>query len=92
MLAHPGHVGLFEDRVSFTITRVPGIKNMVFGDDGFHLVALTGPGSIWLQSMPISALAAALGPYLPRSDDHHDHPAAEAGIGGVLGGMIGKNL
>ena len=28
MLAHPGHVGLFEDRVSFTITRVPGIKNM----------------------------------------------------------------
>jgi uncharacterized protein (AIM24 family) len=88
MLAHPGHVGLFEDRVSFSITRIPGIKNMVFGDDGTHLVALTGPGNIWLQSMPISVLAAALDPYMRRDD----HPAADAGIGGVLGGMIGKNL
>jgi hypothetical protein len=71
MLAHPGHVGLFEDKVSFTISRVPGIKNKIFGDDGFHLVALTGPGNIWLQSMPVSVLAAALTPYLPRGDDHH---------------------
>ncbi len=90
MLAHPGHVGLFEDKVSFTISRVPGIKNMVFGEDGFHLVALTGPGNIWLQSMPVSVLAEALTPYLPHADDHH--AAADAGIGGVLGGMIGKNL
>ncbi len=88
MLAHPGHVGLFEDRVSFTITRVQGIKNMFFGDDGFHLVSLTGPGNIWLQSMPVPVLAQALTPYLGRDD----HPAADAGIGGVLGGMIGKNL
>ena len=89
MLAHPGHVGLFEDRVSFTITRVPGIKNKVFGDDGFHLVALTGPGNIWLQSMPVPVLATALEPYLRKDDGH---PAADAGVGGVIGGMIGKNL
>ena len=88
MLAHPGHVGLFEDRVTFTITRVQGIKNMMFGDDGYHLVALTGPGNIWLQSMPVPVLAQALQPYL-RDDQH---PVADAGIGGVLGGMIGKNL
>ena len=62
MLVHPGHVGLFEDKVSFTITRVQGIKNMVFGEDGFHLVALTGPGNIWLQSMPIVVLAHAISP------------------------------
>jgi uncharacterized protein (AIM24 family) len=90
MLVHPGHVGLFEDRVSFSITRIPGIKNLVFGDDGHHLVVLTGPGSIWLQSMPVSVLATALSPYLRQDDD--GHPAADAGIGGVLGGMIGKNL
>ncbi len=89
MLVHPGHVGLFEDRVSFTITRLQGIKNMAFGGDGFHLVALTGPGNIWLQSMPVPVLAQAIAPYLPGSDDH---PAADAGIGGVLGGIIGKNL
>jgi uncharacterized protein (AIM24 family) len=89
MLVHPGHVGLFEDRVSFTITRLQGIKNIAFGGDGFHLVSLTGPGNIWLQSMPVPVLAQAIAPYLPQGEDH---PAAEAGIGGVLGGIIGKNL
>ena len=89
LLVHPGHVGLFEERVSFTITRVQGIKNIAFGEDGFHLVSLTGPGNIWLQSMPISVLAQAMSPYLQGGDDH---PAAAAGLGGVLGGVIGKNL
>ena len=89
MLAHPGHVGLFEDKVTFAVTRLPGIKNMAFGDDGFHVVTLTGPGNIWLQSMPVSVLAQALQPYL-RGDD--GHPVADAGVGGVIGGMLGKNL
>ena len=31
----------------FAMTRVPAIANMAFGADGFHLVALTGPGQIW---------------------------------------------
>jgi uncharacterized protein (TIGR00266 family) len=90
MLVHPGHVGLFEDRVTFTITRLQGIKNIAFGGDGFHLVSLTGPGNIWLQSMPVPVLAQAIAPYLPAGGE--DHPAADAGIGGVLGGIIGKNL
>lgn len=89
MLVHPGHVGLFEERVTFAVTRLKGIKNLAFGDDGFHLVALTGPGNIWLQSMPVPVLAQAIAPYLPAGEDH---PAADAGIGGVLGGIIGKNL
>ena len=89
MLVHPGHVGLFEDRVNFTITRLQGIKNIAFGGDGFHLVALTGPGNIWLQSMPVPVLAQAIAPYLPQGEDH---PVADAGIGGVLGGIIGKNM
>ena len=45
LLVHPGHVGLFEDMVKFSITRLSGIKNMAFGGDGFHLVSLTGPGT-----------------------------------------------
>ena len=89
LLVHPGHVGLFEDMVTFSITRLSGIKNMAFGGDGLHLVSLTGPGRVWLQSMTVAVLAQAIEPYLPRGDDH---PAADAGIGGVLGGFIGKNL
>ena len=66
MLVHPGHVGLFQESVSFQITRLQGVRNILFGDDGFHLVALTGPGTIWLQSMPIPLLAHAIYPYLPQ--------------------------
>lgn len=65
MLVHPGHVGLFQESVNFQITRLQGIRNIAFGEDGFHLVSLTGPGEIWLQSMPVPLLAHAIAPYLP---------------------------
>lgn len=66
ILVHPGHVGMFQGTVQFTITRVPGVANALFGGNGFHLVALTGPGRIWLQTMPLPILAHALVPYLPQ--------------------------
>lgn len=65
LLVHPGHVGMFEDSVSFDITTIRGIKNMVFGGDGLFLVRLKGPGVIWLQALTPSKLAHALAPYLP---------------------------
>lgn len=84
---HPGHVGMFEDRVSFDITRIKGIKNMLFGGDGIFLAALTGPGRIWLQSLPLPNLAHALSHYLVGSEGK----AAAAGgvVGAVLKGMSG---
>lgn len=66
LLVHPGHVGLFQESVNFQITRFKGVRNILFGDNGFHLVALTGPGEIWLQSMPLPLLAHAIAPYLPQ--------------------------
>jgi uncharacterized protein (AIM24 family) len=84
LLVHPGHVGLFEGSVQFTITPIRGISNALFGGDGFHLVALTGPGRVWLQSMPLASLAGALAPFFATSKD-----AAGAGaIGGMIGGML----
>jgi uncharacterized protein (AIM24 family) len=90
LLVHPGHVGVFEDRVSFTITRVPGIANLMFGGDGFHLVALTGPGNVWLQSMPLPILAHALQPYL--GGQAGTDAAAGAGVGGLLGSVLGRDV
>jgi uncharacterized protein (AIM24 family) len=90
LLVHPGHVGMFQDSVSFQMTRLPGIMNMAFGADGFHLVALSGPGSIWLQSMPLAILAHSIEPYL--RGDRHDEPAAAGAVGGLLGGVIGRNI
>ena len=61
---HPGHVGMFEDGVGFDITMLPGIRNKLFGGDGFFLARLTGPGRIWLQTLTVPNLAHALAPYL----------------------------
>jgi uncharacterized protein (TIGR00266 family) len=86
LMVHPGHVGMFEGSVQFAITRVPGIANVAFGGDGFHLVALTGPGQIWLQSMPLPVLAGALEPYLASQVDPQ---AAQAGaVGGIFGDIL----
>lgn len=82
---HPGHVGVFESTVAFTIIRVPGIKNMIFGGDGIFLAALTGPGKVWLQTLPISRLAHKLMEYMPS-------PAKESTQGGVVGGIVGSIL
>ncbi len=66
--AHPGHVGMFEERVSFDITTIKGVGNAIFGGDGIFLAALTGPGRIWLQTLPLPNLAHALVPYLPTKE------------------------
>jgi uncharacterized protein (TIGR00266 family) len=83
---HPGHVGAFQSSVSFQITTVPGIKNMIFGGDGIFLAALTGPGRIWLQTLPIARLAHAIERYLPRE------VSRQTVEGGVVGGIVGSIL
>lgn len=86
MRVHPGHVGMFADSVNFQITRVQGIRNMLFGGDGIFLASLTGPGRIWLQSLPLSNLAHALRPYLSVGETVQD-ASAGAVIGSVLRGL-----
>lgn len=90
LLVHPGHVGVFQDSVSFQITRVPGIANKLFGDDGYHLVALTGPGSVWLQSMPLPILAQAISPYL--GGQVSSDAVVGGSVGGIIGSVLGRNV
>ena len=66
ILVQPGHIGMFEGRVAFEITTLPGVRNMLFGGDGFFLARLRGPGSVWLQSMPLPLLAHTIAAYLPQ--------------------------
>jgi uncharacterized protein (TIGR00266 family) len=84
MRVHPGHVGMFEGTVQFQITRIQGIRNLLFGGDGIFLAALTGPGRIWLQSLPLSNLAHALRPYLGTTGES----AKEVGVGAIIGSVI----
>src|SRR5438552_11888091 len=83
---HPGHVGAFQSSMSFEITTVPGIKNMIFGGDGIFLASLTGPGRVWLQTLPITKLAHAIDKYLPHQTERRTVE------GGVVGGIVGSIL
>ena len=61
----PGHIACFEPTVHYDIAMVKGLTNMLFGGEGLFLATLTGPGRIWLQSLPLSNLAAKLAKYMP---------------------------
>jgi uncharacterized protein (TIGR00266 family) len=66
---HPMHVGLIESSVEYEVATLPGMKNKLFGGDGWFLLKLTGPGKVWLQSLSLPMLAQALEPYLPKPSD-----------------------
>jgi len=55
-----------EKSVHFDIQYVGGIKSALFGGEGFFFATVTGPGNVWLQSMPFSRLASKLDSALPR--------------------------
>jgi len=63
----PGYIGAFEPSVDYDIERVEGVKNMLFGGEGLFLATLSGPGKVWLQSMPIATLAAKISSALQGS-------------------------
>jgi uncharacterized protein (TIGR00266 family) len=65
MKVDPGHIAAFEPTVQYDISRVKGLKNIVFSGEGLFLATLSGPGKIWLQSMPLSNLANKLAKYMP---------------------------
>jgi len=65
MQVDPGHIALFEPTVNYDITTVKGLKNVLFSGEGLFLATLTGPGRIWLQSLPLSNLAGKLAKYMP---------------------------
>lgn len=90
LLVHPGHVGMFQDTVNFSVQRIQGMANRFLGGDGGHLAVLTGPGSIWLQSMPLPVLAHGLQPYLEKQEEKTS--VAAGGAAGMLGGMLGRGL
>ena len=63
-----GHLAAMTATCSMDIQSVPGMKNMLFGGEGFFNTVITGPGKVWLQTMPISNVAGAIRPYIPTGD------------------------
>ena len=65
IIVDTGHLAAMSATCSIDIQSVPGVKNMLFGGEGLFNTVITGPGHVWLQTMPISNVAGILRPYLP---------------------------
>ena len=63
-----GNVAGFTAGVKMEIQQVPGMKNKLLGGEGLFNTLLTGPGRVWLQTMPISSVAASIRPYIPTGN------------------------
>ena len=68
IIVDTGNVAAFDSTVSIDIQKVPGVKNILFGGEGLFHTVLTGPGKIWLQTMPIVNVANSIRPYIPTGN------------------------
>ena len=66
IVADTGNVAGFTAGVKMEIQQVPGMKNKLLGGEGLFNTLLTGPGRVWLQTMPI--VAASIRPYIPTGN------------------------
>ncbi|MEZ5930376.1 MAG: TIGR00266 family protein [Alphaproteobacteria bacterium] len=84
-----GCLAALTETVDYDIMQAGGIKTMLFGGEGLFFARLTGPGTVWLQSLPFSRLAgrmlAAGGPF----GRHQGEGSILGGIGGLLDGDNG---
>ena len=62
----PGHIAAFQPAVDYDITMMRGVRNILFSGEGLFLATMKGPGKVWLQSLPLSNLAAKIARYLPQ--------------------------
>jgi uncharacterized protein (TIGR00266 family) len=68
------------DSVTYDVQKVGGIKSMLFGGEGVFFANVTGPGKVWMQSLPFSRLAGRMWSALPQR-------GGSRGEGSVLGGL-----
>lgn len=68
IIVDSGYLAAMTSSCQMDIKTVPGLKNMVFGGEGLFNTVITGPGHVWLQTMPISSVAGVLRPYMPTAN------------------------
>jgi uncharacterized protein (TIGR00266 family) len=91
LMVDTGCVVAYTPNVSFEIQYVGKIKTALFGGEGLFLAKLTGPGEIWLQSLPFSRLASRIFAAAPQNGGRREEGSVLGGFAGagLLGGILG---
>ena len=71
----------FEHTINYDIEFIGGIKNTIFGGEGIFFATLTGPGTVYIQSLPFSRLAGRVWAAAPKMG------GKDKGEGSMLGGL-----
>jgi uncharacterized protein (AIM24 family) len=93
LLVDTGCVVAYTPDVSFEIQYVGKIKTALFGGEGLFFAKLTGPGTLWLQSLPFSRLASRVFAAAPQRGGSREEGTLLTGVAGagLLGGILGGN-
>ncbi|PKN11544.1 MAG: TIGR00266 family protein [Deltaproteobacteria bacterium HGW-Deltaproteobacteria-4] len=83
-----GCVVAFQPTIDFDIKYVGKVKSAIFGGEGLFFATLTGPGKIWLQSLPLSRLANRIILSAPAAGGRSVGQGSVLGAG-ILGGILG---
>ncbi len=81
-----GCVVAYHASVNMDVRPVSGIKSMFFGGEGVFLATLTGPGKVWLQSLPFSRLAGRMLQAAPQNGGARGEGSVLGGLGRILDG------
>lgn len=65
MIVDTGYIAAYTGNCKIDIQAVKGIKNIMFGGEGLFNTVITGPGTVYMQTMPIYGVANAIRPYIP---------------------------
>jgi uncharacterized protein (TIGR00266 family) len=94
LMVDTGCVVAYTQGVDFDIQYVGKIKTALFGGEGLFLARLSGPGQVWLQSLPFSRLASRIFAAAPQGGGQQREQGGLLGsltAGGVLGSVLGDN-
>ena len=83
-----GCIAAFTPDVDFDLVRAGGIKSMIFGGEGLFFAQLTGPGKVWIQSLPFSRLAGRM---LAAAGSLGGQKRGEGSVLGTIGNIVGGN-
>ena len=92
LMVDTGCLVAYTPDVGFEIQYVGKVRTALFGGEGLFLAQLTGPGTVWLQSLPLSRLASRIFAAAPQRGGSREEGSLLGGLaaGGLLGGTLGS--
>jgi uncharacterized protein (AIM24 family) len=72
--------------VSYDVQFVGSVKTALFGGEGIFFATLTGPGHVWLQSLPLSRMADRIYKAAPAAGGSRKEEGSVLGFGSIIGG------